>query len=93
MNQLTKQQKCLCLRNGAEIWLDTDRAEKLITLLSDEGGPKMFEYEGRLINRADIVAVLLPQDMRAKSDRRRGVWTCDYGTKHEPRQKCACHLK
>ena len=82
---------CVQVRSGIEIWIEADRAEQLITILSLPNPPQFLKYEGRILNRADIVGVFTPQDMEIISRRKNGEWKDQKGEWHQKGEKvCRC---
>lgn len=81
---------CVVIRNGIEIWVEKGRAENLEAILGVTGGPQFFKYEGRWINRADVVGVFTPADMEDRTRRKNGQWRCTMGTWHDREQDCSC---
>ena len=90
MNDLTKQLMCVVMRNGVELWLEDDRAVKLKLLLV-EGKTQFIEYDGELLNRADIVGVFKAPTMEELIRRKNGQWKCKYNIWHEKHTECACY--
>jgi hypothetical protein len=89
-SELTNQQKCLCVRNGVEIWLDADKAEKINKAIAGSQGRSMIDIEGRTINLADLVGMFLPEDMEGMTRRKNGQWKCRVGKWHDRGEKCFC---
>lgn len=93
MNEIAKVSVCIQLRSGVEIWVEEERGVKFMALLSSANAPQFVEYEGRLINKADVVGVFKPSDMEASVRRRNGEWTCQLGSWHSKGEKCQCITK
>lgn len=91
MNQeLSNQMSCISIRNGVEIWLETDRASSLVKLLTAPNPPQFVEFDGRLINRADLVGVFTAIDMAEVNRRKNGQWKCVENNWHARDIKCYC---
>lgn len=90
MNEISKALVCVCLRNGVEIWVEQDRAENLIGLLTAPNAPQFIKYEGRLLNRADLVGVFSASDMEEHTRRKNGQWKCPQNSWHQKKEDCAC---
>jgi len=88
--ELSKPQKCLIQRNGVEIWLDNEKANKLQIILNNITEHKFVEFEGRTINTADCTGVYLSKDMEELTHRKNGQWQCNYGTWHNKNERCEC---
>lgn len=91
MNEIARPQKCVIMRNGVEIWFDTDKADRLIEVFTSPNAPQFITYEGRLLNRADLVGVFLPPDIEDMTRRKNGEWKCrERGNWHGKGAKCDC---
>jgi len=93
MNELTKKLVCICVRNSVEIWLEEDRANKFMDLLEMPNAPQFTRFEGRIINKADLVGIFTAQDMEDVSHRKNGQWKCKEGVWHDRSEKCTCMPK
>jgi hypothetical protein len=90
MNEVSKNLMCVVIRNGVEIWLEGDRAQRLKVLLSN-GGTQFVEYEGEMINRADIVGVFKALTMEDLTRRKNGQWRGAKGGWHDRGDTvCSC---
>lgn len=90
MNELAKKTKCVQIRTGVEIWMEDEKAEALMALFSQPNPPQFIRYEGRMINKADLCGVFLPEDMQSSTRRKNGEWTCKQGSWHAKGEKCEC---
>lgn len=90
MKTLSKPSVCLLMRQGVQIWIEKDRADNLIQILSRLSGHKFIEYEGRSINTADVSGIFTPEDMADMVRRKNGEWTCQKGNWHTRRDLCNC---
>lgn len=67
-SELSKDQKCIILRNGIEIWIDVNKAEKIEKDIVN-GGFKGFIYvEGNLVNMADMIGIFAPRTIEKRTD-------------------------
>ena len=92
-NDITKAQVCLTMRNGAQIWVDADKAKALMDQLVNQasGAHRFVRWEGELINTADVVGIFKPGTMDAVTRRKNGQWQCGAGTWHGQDEKdCGC---
>jgi len=80
MNELSKELRILCLRNGVEMSIEKDRAEKIMALMEKR---KFIELDGRVINTADIVGIFTPSDIEATIRRKNGQWQDKAGKWHD----------
>lgn len=69
--EISKELMVIIIRNGVELWLEKDRADKLQILMEQR---KFLEIDGRVINTADIVGIFKAQDISAITRRKNGQW-------------------
>ncbi len=81
---------CLVMRNGVQIWVEKDRAQRLFLLLASPNAPQFIEYDGRLLNRADLTGIFTAQDMEDHTRRKNGESKCLQGKWHEKGRNCDC---
>lgn len=79
MNEITKKQKCVCIRNGLRIWMDFDTAEKLQGILDGITEHRFIKYGERTMNTADVMGIFPSEDMELIERKERGEWQCDSG--------------
>ena len=90
MNELSKNLKCVCLRNGVEIWVEEDRLKKIDFNTTS----KFLDLDGELFNLADIVGIFSVKMMMDKTRRKNGNWQCQYGTWHDKKEYfCSCRSR
>lgn len=90
MNELSKNLVCIVIRGGIEIWVERDRSEAMVSLLTSQNPPQFVKYEQRLINRADVVGIFTAGDMENTTRRKNGGWQCKESHWHEKGEKCEC---
>lgn len=90
MNELSENLMCIQMRTGIEIWIEKKRVANMIAYLASNENIKLFEFEGRLLNKADLVGVFTPLDMEEATRRRNGQWKCKFATWHERKAICEC---
>lgn len=89
--EITKNLRCILLRNGIEIWEEKDKTNKLQDLLSNIKVSTFVHFEDMSINTADIVGIFDPKTMDNYSRRKNGEWKCREGVWHEKGQRsCDC---
>lgn len=87
--ELTKNLKCVILRNGIEIWLEAERLNNLKTSLKTN--PKGFiEIDEEMINSADITGIFTALTMEEFSRRKNGEFKCKFGNWHTKKDNCEC---
>jgi len=92
--ELSKNLKVVVIRGGLQVWVEAEKIEKLTYILTRlEGKSKFIEYEGQIINTADITGIFDPQTIEANSRRKNGQWQCLEGNWHERGEKCKCSKK
>jgi hypothetical protein len=90
MARLAKNLVCIVVRNGIWVWVEQERAKILINVLGQNNCPQFITYEGRMINKADITGIFLPEDIDAYTRRKNGQWQCDKGKWHNRGVACDC---
>lgn len=82
--------RCVLIRSGLEIWIEEDRAEKLILALKQPDAPRFININGQLVNTYEVLGVFTPDAMEERTRRKNGEWLCKKGRWHEKHQKCEC---
>lgn len=87
MNEVSKQLMCIKMKSGVEIWIEKEKAQRLIDLL---GLPesRFVDLEGGVINSASIEGVYPAQFMEDLTRRKNGMWQCHTGYWHDKGQQC-----
>lgn len=78
------------MRNGIELWAESERLSNLINALQSIKESKFIEYDGQLINTADITGIFNADVMSDFTRKKNGQWKCSYGTWHDKGEKCDC---
>jgi len=93
MNNLSVPSKCVCFRNGVEIWIpEGEKLDKFQSLLSNLSNHMFVGWEGRNMNTADIVGIFMPEDIEDMKRRKNGQWKCQKGSWHDKFQECSCKV-
>lgn len=87
MKEIDVARRCIVLRNGYEIWVEVERADRVERILSSSDCPRFMKANNILINTADISGIFPPEEMEEKQMRDRGYWKCSHGTWHDKRDK------
>ena len=87
--EITKNLMCIRIRSGVELWVEREKAEKLISLLGTTK-TKFVEIEEEVINSADIEGVFTAKTMEDLTRRKNGQWKCEFGTWHSRGEHCGC---
>lgn len=88
MNELAKNLMCIKMHSGVEIWVEKEKAQKLIDLLGTTQ-TKFVEIDGEIINSASVEGVFTPQTMEDMKRRKNGQFQCKWEYWHERGDKCA----
>jgi len=88
MNELSKNLMCIKMHSGVEIWVEKDKAQKLIDLLGTTK-TKFVEIGNEMINSSSVEGIFTPQTMENLTRRKNGQWKCDYGEWHQRNEECA----
>lgn len=89
MNEITKNQKVIILRDGTEIWIEKDRAENFGDQLMKITESKFVKIDDQIINTADITGIFSPETLEEKVRRKRGQWYCTSCKKwHDRGERC-----
>jgi len=91
MKELMKAQSCIILRNGMQIWIDTDKTDILQDKLQTITGSKFIKVENKTINSADITGIFPAADLDEFIRIKRGEWKCKKGQWHAKGEQCAGH--
>jgi len=70
--------------------VEKESADKLRQTLNQPTCPQFIEYNGRLINKADMVGIFEAVDLQEQTRRRNGQWKCKEGNWHDRGEKCEC---
>jgi hypothetical protein len=93
MNELNLPQMCVCIRNGLELWIEKQRAESLLNLLTQPNCPQFIQYEGIVFNKADLVGIFTPEMLETQKHQKKGDWKCSKGNWHDRNDTtCTCQI-
>lgn len=87
---LTNHEKCVVLRNGIELWLAAEKAQKLQAVLANMTEHKFITIDGRTLNTADCTGIYSAEDMARQVRHKNGQWQCRLGTWHDKGGTCNC---
>jgi len=91
MNQeITNKTKCLLTREGIEIWVDDNQAEKISQLILTAKENKLIEVEGETISVNSISGIYSAQKIEELRRKKQGQWQCKYGNWHNRYDICSC---
>jgi hypothetical protein len=90
MREISKNLKCVVMRNGIEIWKEDDRLTELAKKLSSGQKIGFIQIDDELINSADIVGIFSANVMEDMVRRKNGQWKCQYGKWHDKGERCYC---
>lgn len=94
-NELSKNLVCVLIRNGVELWVESERADNLKGILLSKDCPQFIEYNGQIINKADITGIYDALTMEERTRHKNGQWKCHNDVWHNKFEKCGeeCDLK
>lgn len=78
------------MRNGVEIWVEKEKADKLQQALTVIRQSTFIHFENQTINTADIVGIFSAGTMADHTSRKNGQWKCEQGYWHDRGVKCDC---
>jgi len=81
---------CVCMRNGAQLWMERERVGNLQRLLQQSSGHIFIGFEDQTINTADIVGIFSAQTMGELTMRKNGKWQCGFSEWHRRGDDCNC---
>jgi hypothetical protein len=90
MNEITKPQMCLYMRNGIEIWIDKEKSTRIQEDLESGDVAKFIRVEDKTVNTVEIVGIFEPADLEDMKRTKRGEWKCDRGNWHARNDVCEC---
>ena len=91
MNEITTKTKCILLRNGIEIWIDNDQAEKISQLISVAKENKLIDIEGETISVNSIDGIFSADKIYEQRKRKAGQWQCEHCKRWHTRfEECGC---
>lgn len=86
--ELTKELMCVKMRSGTEIYLEKEKAQKLIDLLGT-AETKFIDIDGQTINTSSIEGVFEAKTMEETWYRKNGYWKCKAGNYwHKRGEEC-----
>lgn len=90
MNTISKDLLCISMRNGVEVWIESERASAFVAQLEKLQGTKFVRIDGQVINTADVVGIFSASTMGDVSRRKNGQHRCHSGRWHDKDEKCFC---
>jgi hypothetical protein len=87
--EIAKKQLVLRMKSGIEIWIDEDKADKVMSYLQTQK-TGFGTIEGRLVNLVEIEGIFSPTDLEELAYRKQGMWKCKYNNWHNKNDDCTC---
>jgi hypothetical protein len=81
-NDIAKEQMCILMRNGIEMWIDKDKAEGFGQDWVS-GLKASVKIDGRYLNSVDIIGIFLPEDLDKLTRKKQGQWQDKKGEWHD----------
>jgi hypothetical protein len=88
--ELTKEQKCIVMRNSFEIWIDKEKAEQLQKDLETGKVNGFLRIENRTLNAVDISGIFSSIDIEDMHHKKQGDYQCKYSVWHKRGDICYC---
>jgi hypothetical protein len=89
--EITTKNKCLLTREGIEIWVDENQAEKISQLISTAKENKLIEIEGETISVNSISGIYSAEKIYELRKKKQGMWQCEKcGRWHNRYDICSC---
>jgi hypothetical protein len=88
--ELAKAQKCVVIRGGFEIWVDTEKADRLQATLQNLTSHLFITWGKDQFNTADVTGIFSPETMDERTRRKNGQWQCQSNGWHDRFEKCTC---
>ena len=93
MKEVSKELKCLVLRNGVEIWKEASRLDDLASSLTSDRIIGFIKIDDEIVNSVEIVGIFNSQSMEEHTRRKNGEWKCSRNNWHQKGIKCECKVK
>jgi hypothetical protein len=89
MNEITRPQLCLLLKNGMQIWQDKEKLELLRSRLESrrEG---FISVDGEFLSISEIAGIFSPERMKEYTMKKNKQWQCKFQFWHNYTEKCFC---
>lgn len=82
--------KCVLIRGGLEVWIDSDKADGLYEAIKSPTSPKFIKLNNQVINTFEIIGIMTPEAMEERQRRKNGQWKCMKNRWHDKGQGCEC---
>lgn len=82
--------KCVLVRSGLELWIEADRADRLVEALKKPDAPRFISIDGQSVNTFEILGIFTADAVEERNRRKNGQWKCTKGNWHDKGQKCEC---
>jgi hypothetical protein len=79
---------CICMRAGAQLWVERDRVANLQPLLQQSTGHIFVSFGNQTINTADIVGIFGAEAIGELTMRKNGKWRCGFSEWHKRGDDC-----
>jgi hypothetical protein len=87
--ELSKNLKCILMRNGIELWLEEEFIESVKNVLLKGGESKLLKIGEQFINTADVSGIFDAKTMEDNWYKKNGYWKCKQGNYwHKRNEEC-----
>lgn len=90
MKEISQHLKCILMRNGIEIWVESEKVDLILPALERV---RFIDVDGELINTADITGIHTPERMEEVKRNKGGQWKCKQDRWHDKGKICDCQTK
>ena len=88
--EITNKTKCLLTKQGIEIWIDDNQAEKISELIN-KSDVKIFEIEGQTISVWSVEGIFDADYVYRQRKTKAGMWQCEFCKRWHPKfEECGC---
>jgi hypothetical protein len=88
--ELSKELVCVKMRSGIEIWTEKTKSEELGKILESLTQSTFLQFEGEILNSADIEGIYPATTMEIFTRHKNGEHKCKFGNWHERGERCEC---
>jgi len=89
--EITTKTKCLLTREGIEIWITPEQAEKISQLIQIAKENKLIDIEGETISVGSIAGIYSADKIEFLRRKKEGQWQCQFCKRWHPKfEQCGC---
>lgn len=89
--ELSNKNKCLLTREGIEIWITDEQAEKISLIIQSSKENKLIDIGDNTVSVNSISGIYSAKSMEEMRRRKNGQWQCEFCKRwHDKFEKCGC---